>query len=125
MREALDQPTARGTVEMLLKRSIAKPTRSRPRGCLLVQGALACSDASRAVRRELSTLRLANEMLLRRRFEQAIAQKDLPADSDAAALATFISTFLQGLAVQAAGGASCKALSAAVEVALRAWPTPV
>lgn len=123
LREALDQPTARGTVEFLLRRAITKPSKSNPRGCLLVHGALACSDSSDRIRCELSQIRNANETLLRQRFERAVAENDLPRNANPAAMAKYIATFQQGLAVQASGGASGEELSAAVDVVLAAWPS--
>src|SRR5439155_1352166 len=97
-------------------------THSNPRGCLLVQGALACGQDADPIRRALARRRATNEAALRQRFEQALADNDLPPDSNPAALAKFVSTFQQGLAVQLASGASREALLAAVEVALKAWP---
>src|SRR6059058_4783820 len=45
VREALREPTARVVVERLLRASIDLVTDSRnPRGCFMVQGALACGD---------------------------------------------------------------------------------
>src|ERR1700689_5228497 len=54
VREALEQPTARAVVERFLRGGIDLITDSRnPRGCLIVQGALACGDTSDAIRREM------------------------------------------------------------------------
>jgi AcrR family transcriptional regulator len=122
-RSALDLPTSRLVVQCLLRSAIAKPTAGTPRGCLLVQGALACSNESSCVRDELTKLRNANEAMIRRRFQRAITEGDLPRDADPAALAKYIATIMQGLAVQTTAGADRKALSAAVEIALDAWPT--
>jgi AcrR family transcriptional regulator len=122
-REALSQPTARGVVEHLLRSVVCRGSAGKMRGCLLVQGALACGEEADPIRQELSKRRYANELILRRRFEQALAEGDLPKGSDPAALAKFVATFQQGLAVQLAGGAGREELSAAVDLALQAWPT--
>ena len=59
VREALEAPTARQAVERVLLAAADVPTRAEgPRGCLLVQGALACGDASESVRRELISRRV-------------------------------------------------------------------
>ena len=50
-----------------------------PRGCLAVQGALACGDDAVPAREQLVALRAAGEALLRRRLEKAKADGDLPA----------------------------------------------
>src|SRR6201993_1326600 len=47
VRDSLAQPTARAVAERLLRGTIELATDSRnPRGCLIVQGALACGDAA-------------------------------------------------------------------------------
>jgi AcrR family transcriptional regulator len=123
VREALKQPTARAAVEHLLRGSLGKRGRAKSRGCLLVQGALACDETSDAVRRELALRRSMTEDALRQRFEQAVRECDLPPGSDPAALAKFVATFQHGIAVQLAGGARPYELLPAVEIALCAWPS--
>ena len=122
--EALQEPTARAVAERLLGGAIDLLTdRRNPRGCLLVQGALACGEAAESVRRELCSRRASGEAALRQRFERALADGDLPADADPADLARYVVTVLRGMAVQAAGGANREELRRVVEMALRAWPT--
>src|SRR3954469_22395850 len=51
VREALNEPTARAVAGRLLGGAIDLVTdRRNPRGCLLVQGALACGEAAESVR---------------------------------------------------------------------------
>jgi len=59
---------------------------------------------------------------LLRRFERAKAEGDLPKDVDPAELASFISTLVLGISVQAASGVSRDELKSVVRMALRAWP---
>jgi hypothetical protein len=60
--QGLQAPTAREAVErMLLASAEALGDAKKPRGCLLVQGALACGHASTAVQRELCSRRSAGE----------------------------------------------------------------
>jgi AcrR family transcriptional regulator len=123
VREALEGPTARAVAERLLEGAIDLVTERRgPRGCLLVQGALACGEAAESVRRELASRRLAGETDLRERFQRAISDGDLPADAHAADLARYIAAIIQGIAVQAASGASQAELRRVAAMALRAWP---
>jgi hypothetical protein len=61
-------------------------------------------------------------VLLRRRFEQAKAQHDLPKDSNPAALARFVAAVVYGMAVLASGGASRKDLEQVIRIAMKAWP---
>jgi AcrR family transcriptional regulator len=123
VREALKEPTARAVVERLLGGAIDVLTdRRNPRGCLMVQGALACGEAAESMRRELVSRRLAGEAAIRARFERALADGDLPDDSRPADLARYVVAVLQGIAVQAAGGARRAELRRVAEMALRAWP---
>jgi AcrR family transcriptional regulator len=122
-RDALAAPTAREAVERLLRLSADLPTRTRNApGCLLVHGALACGEGAEPVRRELALRRAAGEAELRERLEIAKADGDLPADAEPAALARYLSTLIQGMAVQAQGGATRKELLEVVDMALKSWP---
>jgi AcrR family transcriptional regulator len=122
--DALAQPTARKVVEHLFSSGIdmvSNPT--HPRGCFLVQGALACGDDADCVRRELVRLREATVTKLRQRFKRAKSEGDLPADANPAALARYVATVMHGIAVQAASGASAPELRRVATLALRAWPS--
>jgi AcrR family transcriptional regulator len=124
VREALLEPTARAVVERLLRGTIDLVTNSRnPRGCFMVQGALACGDTADAIRREMVKRRAAAEAALRKRFERAISDGDLPSHADPADLARYVATVTHGMAVQATGGASRKELQRVAEMAMRAWPS--
>lgn len=123
VRQALEAPTARAAVEELLERSIELVTDTRnPRGCFLVQGALACGDTAGSLRREMNKRRSASEAALCERFERAIAEGDLPAAANAAELAKFVTVLMHGMAVQAVGGASREDLRRVARIAMRAWP---
>jgi AcrR family transcriptional regulator len=122
LREALNEPTARAVAERLLSDTIDVVTdRRNPRGCLMVQGALACGEAAESVRKELVLRRLAGEAAVRERFERAKSDGDLPVDSHPADLARYVVAVMQGIAVQAAGGASRAELQRVAALALRAW----
>ena len=88
----------------------------------MVQGALACSENANRVRQELASLRAAGVAAIRRRFQRAIDEGDLPANADASGLARFVATVTHGMAVQAASGASRKELLRVKEMFLRMWP---
>ena len=123
MREALEEPTARAVAEKLLRKAAdALTDPCHPPGCLAVHGALSCGEAAESIRQELNSRRSASEAALRERFERAKSEKDLPAAANPACLARYIATVLQGMAVQAAGGASRDDLRQVAETALRAWP---
>ena len=123
VREALNEPTARAVAERLLGGAVdlvAHP--KNPRGCLMVQGALACGETAESVRRELVARRTTSEAAIRGRLERSREEGDLPADANPADLARYVVTVLRGMAVEAAGGASREDLRRVVEIALRAWP---
>src|ERR1700720_1679456 len=86
--EALKEPTARAVVERLLQGAADLNTAPRnPGGCLTVQGALACGEAGDAIRQELAAYRAAGEAALRRRFQRAKSEGDLPATGNPPGLA--------------------------------------
>src|SRR6202140_522619 len=120
VQEALKEPSARAVVERLLRGAADLNTaQHNPGGCLTVQGALACGEAGDAIRQELAAYRAAGEAALRRRFQRAKAEGDLPATVNPADLARYVATIVYGMAVQAASGASRDKLQNVVEMALR------
>jgi AcrR family transcriptional regulator len=120
-RKALAAPKARDVVEQIFLGTARMAKDSRiPAGCLLVQGALACGSAS--ARKEVAARRAAAEVALRRRLQRAKRGGDLPKNADPAELARYVMTIVRGMAVQAAGGASCTQLRRVAQIALRAWP---
>jgi AcrR family transcriptional regulator len=124
--QALDEPRARDVAERLLYGAVDLTTGEfTPHGCLNIHGALACAPDSEPVRQDLVRRRAAGEAALRRRFERARAEGDLPAECDAGDLARYVTTVTQGIAVQAAGGAGAEELRRVAEMAMRAWPTAV
>ena len=124
VREALEEATARRVVEKLLESSVDLTTDSKnPRGCFMVQSALACGDTAEFARKELIKQRAAGETALRERFKRAVKEGDLSKSADPADLARYVSTVSQGLAVQAASGTDRDALMKVAAMALRAWPT--
>jgi AcrR family transcriptional regulator len=122
-REALNAPTARGVLERLLHGAAEALTHpDYPPGCLGVHGALSCGEAAESIRDELSARRAAYEVLLRQRLERARTEGDLATDIACADLARLVMTVMQGMAVQAAGGASREELRRVAEMMLRTWP---
>ena len=120
---ALDLPTAREAVVELLRIYAEAPMEpGRPLGCLLVNGALRCGGESASVRDDLAQDRRAAVVALRKRLDRAQREGDLAEDDRPADLAFFVWTILQGMAVQAASGATVAQLRSSAELAMRAWP---
>jgi AcrR family transcriptional regulator len=117
---AIAQPTARDVARKLLYGTVDLLTdRRHPRGCLIVQGALACGDENDCIRRELARRRRAGEVALRKRFERARAEGDLPRGANPADLARFLATIVHGMSVQAASGVARRELRRVAATALQ------
>jgi AcrR family transcriptional regulator len=120
--KALAAAKARDVVEKIFLGTARMADDPRiPAGCLMVQGALACGDAS--VQKEVAARRAAVEVVLCRRFQRAKREGDLPKNSDPTELAGYVMTVVRGMAVQSAGGGSSDQLRRVAHIALRAWPT--
>ncbi len=119
---ALALPTARSVAEALLRPPVRELSPTEASGCLLVRGALTCSDAGDGIRAELASRREAMVDALRERFERAKADGDFPPCVEPADMARYVVTVLNGMAVQAAGGAGIDDLRRVAEIALAAWP---
>ena len=123
VRAALAAPKARDGIAALLRgtaQSLAD--KSSPAGCLLVQGIAGAGDHAQCIREELSARRAANQKAICERLQRAQSEGELPADADPAELARYVSTVTQGMAIQAAAGASAKELERVADMAMRVWP---
>jgi AcrR family transcriptional regulator len=121
-RALAEEPTARAAIEAMLRDSAAAYSRpGKPGGCMVVLGATNCAPENQGVRDHLADCRKTTRADIERRLERGIADGDLPAGTDTAALASFYATVLQGLSIQARDGASRAALSSVVDCAMEAW----
>jgi AcrR family transcriptional regulator len=121
--EAFAAPTAREAIQRLLEDTAGRLRgRDGPSGCLMVQAALCGGEECDSVRKDLAGRRAQGEVLIRKRLERGKMEGDLPKDADLVGLARYLATVMQGMAVQAASGASRKELRAIAHTALRAWP---
>ncbi|MEV0555323.1 MULTISPECIES: TetR/AcrR family transcriptional regulator [Streptomyces] len=121
---AMREPTARQVATAFLNGSVRATTRPGcPTGCLGVQGALAVGDPGRSARDALVVWRNEHVSLLRDRFRRAVDEGDLPRDADPGALARYLMTVANGIAVQAAGGVTRDDLQLVADMALQSWPS--
>ncbi len=124
MSAALDEPKSRDVVRRILEGSVGVQTLNpTTRGCLGLNGALACSDDGEPIRKELIKRRNATEGALRTRLERARQEGDLPRSADCSVLAGYVMSINQGLAVQAKAGAAKTKLASIVEHVLATWPS--
>ena len=121
--DALNEPTAYAVAVRILRRTAEFLTEGRSRrGCMTIQAALASGVEGEPIRRKLIALRVKEQDALRRRFERAKSEGDLPNDADAADLARLITALYQGMTVQAINGASREDLIRLSNTALQIWP---
>ncbi|MEV0642887.1 TetR/AcrR family transcriptional regulator [Streptomyces sp. NPDC050619] len=120
---ALREPTARQVATAFLDGSVRATTRpGHPTGCFGVQGSLAAGDPGRDARDALIAWRNDGTSRLRDRFQRAVEEGDLPSDADPGLLARYLMAVANGIAVQAASGATREDLQQVADMALRSWP---
>jgi AcrR family transcriptional regulator len=126
MKALAEEPTARASLEALLQAAVEAFCRpGKPRGCLLVLGAINSMPANKSVRDHLRGLRARRQKVIQERLQRGVAEGELPSGLDLGALASFYTTVVDGLAIQARDGASRKVLKFAVRCAMAAWDTVV
>lgn len=121
-RALADEPTARGAVSAILHanaRAYTEP--GRPTGCMIVLAAANCSAQHSRVRDHLAQWRRSGIEDLTSRLTQGARDGELPAQTDASAVAEFYSAVLQGMSIQARDGASREALHTIAGTAMAAW----
>jgi AcrR family transcriptional regulator len=122
-RALTEEPTAHGAIARVLHEAAAAYTRpDHPRGCLLITAATNCTPQSDDIKAHLRDLRIAGMNALEQKFTTAVGVRELPADTDADALAAFYSAVIQGMSAKARDGATRDDLDDIAAVALRAWP---
>jgi AcrR family transcriptional regulator len=123
VREALEQPTIRAVVKALLHGALALLTDpSHPRGCLSVQGALACGSPAEPMKQAMIEWRKQGESDIQKRLQRARREGDLAKDVDPGDLARYISTVVTGLGIQSANGATRAEMTRLVDMVLRSMP---
>lgn len=120
--ELRERPTAREAISAVLRHhAVVFCDPDNPRGCMIVLAATTSGDDARSVHEYLAQWRMALETDFRERVERGIAEGDVPAGADAAAIAAFYNTVNHGMAIQARDGADVKKLSSIAEGAIAAW----
>lgn len=123
IRSALEEPTAKAVAERLLRGALAMQCDSDdPKGCLGVISAVANTAHAECIRDEVLARRASSDRAMVERFERARAEGDLPPGVEPQALACYLSTVIQGMAVQAGAGAARETLEQLVDTTLAMWP---
>ncbi len=121
--EALAQPTARQSIESLLRSIVdflADP--SHPKGCLTLQGGMACGTGAEEIKQTMIDWRKGVTQPILRRLQQAQSDGDLGRDVNVKDLALYIVVVMNGLGVQSVNGATRSEMNRTVNLALRALP---
>ncbi|MEV0030491.1 TetR/AcrR family transcriptional regulator [Nocardia sp. NPDC050793] len=120
-RAITEEPTATAMTRRILREAAAEYTApGRPAGCLVISAAVNTTNAE--VAEFLRGLRNRNVATFAARIQADIDAGELPADTDAATLARYVATVLQGMSQAARDGASRDELERVAELAMLAWP---
>ena len=94
----------------------------KPRGCMVSTAVLQHAEENASVARTTAALREASMQVLKSRFDRAITEGELPAETDTDTLARFYGAIIQGMSAQACDGACNALLKRLIDIALTAWP---
>ncbi|HEY0291630.1 MAG TPA: TetR/AcrR family transcriptional regulator [Hansschlegelia sp.] len=120
---ALEEPTARATIERLLKGYADVLTNPmHPPGCLGVNSTVGCGGEGNAIRQELIARRSLSEDTLRQRLDRAAQDGELSSGESPADWARYVMAVGLGMAMKAASGATREELYKVADLALRALP---
>jgi AcrR family transcriptional regulator len=118
--------TARASIEGMLRAYVASVCLpGKPRGCLLVLGAINCTQGNHQVQAHLRSLRQLRPRFIKERLERGLAEGDVPKGTNLDQLASFYTAVMNGLSVQARDGAPREELLANVDCAMAAWDAVV
>jgi AcrR family transcriptional regulator len=114
--------SARDSVEKLLRNSVSRFTDPEHGNCFVTQAPLAPEEASPETRALMARRRAEVEQAMRKRFERAIEEGELPRGGSAVDLAAYFAVLIQGFALQAQHGGKLEDLMRVVDVAMANWP---
>jgi hypothetical protein len=123
-RALAEEPTARAAIERILREAIEIYTRKH-QGCLVVSAATNYATENKSINEWLAAFRRRRTASLVKRLKQAVAERELPQETDAKALGDYFATVLHGLSVQARDGVPRDRLMATIPAAMSALPLNV
>ena len=94
----------------------------KPRGCMVSTAVLQHAEENASVAQMTAALREASMKTLKARFDRAVEDGELPAQTDTDTLARFYGAIIQGMSAQACDGACNARLKQLIDLALTAWP---
>ncbi|MFC4374630.1 TetR/AcrR family transcriptional regulator [Nocardia halotolerans] len=114
-----EEPTAYGAIRAMLRDNVAAyTTEGVPPGCMVVLAGATYTPRNASVSEFLAAARRHTADDIRVRLDRGVSDGELAAGTDTTALATFYSTVLFGLSIQARDGAGRDELDTAVDQAL-------
>jgi AcrR family transcriptional regulator len=120
----MDLPTARESIEGLLRKAVAAFSRTDvPSGCMVEQTAVEVGDQSPDLAASLREMRAANDENFLARLRKGVEDGDVVVGTDIAAVAAFYTTIRRGLSLSAKGGAGPDEMRSVVNSAMAAWPS--
>lgn len=123
---ATERSARLGVAGLLHGAAEAFTRKDRPRGCMVIAAGGKCASDPAAnedpLEVEMRVQRRGNEAKMARRLVRAIDEGELPASTDALALAKFYAAVIQGMSIQARDGATTDELTQVAELAMAAWP---
>jgi AcrR family transcriptional regulator len=121
VRRALEAPTARGVARRILDGTIGNITSECP-GCLGVMTAVQCGSQDSPIRDDVKVRAQAARSAVVERMQRAIDAGDFTIPVEAEAMTRYLIALVQGISVQAGGGASAEELQHVADAALAIWP---
>jgi AcrR family transcriptional regulator len=121
---AMEAPTAKGVADRLLHGALAIQTGGDdPLGCMGVVASVGSTTHADCIRDEVLARRASSDRAMVERFERAQSEGDLPPGVEPQALACYLSTVVQGMAVQAGAGVPVERLEQLIDTTLAMWPS--
>ncbi|MEX0141195.1 TetR/AcrR family transcriptional regulator [Massilia sp. LMS1-1-1.1] len=113
----------RAAIEQALRQSARMQSDAgHPPGCMVALGCMSAPTAEHAaVAAPLTQSRARTRAGFVRCVERGMASGELPADTDAAALASVFDSFLSGVAIQARDGVGYAVFGSAITQVMRVW----
>ncbi|MBB1593410.1 TetR family transcriptional regulator [Achromobacter sp. UMC46] len=93
-----------------------------PRGCMISTAVLQHAKENEPAARIVAARRETAIQEIKTRFDRAVAEGELPPETDTDALARFFAAVVQGMSAQACDGAGEAVLQRLADIALAAWP---
>lgn len=123
-RALAEEPTAEAVVRRILREAAAEYTRPDcPHGCLVISAGL--NTTSTEIADMLRALRNRNVEAFAARIQADIDAGLLPSEADAATLARYVGTVMQGMSQAARDRASAAELERVAEMAMHGWSSAV